>query len=275
FRNLLAQADTGAIYRLFAALTRRVRDTTERVVREELAKQALEAETEIERHRSLAQMVAGVAHEINTPLGIINTAASLIDNRLKAGNITTAIGSEHRAASDVEDIQEASALVQSNIARAHKLVQDFKKISVNQLSHVRETVNLSETVRSSIDLFRINARKAKLPITIEDHLPENERTWLGYPGALTQVLMNLLTNIERYAYAADVGGEVTITLSRQGSGDETQFVLSVRDYGKGIPPENLPKIFEPFFTTGRSIGGTGLGLAIVYNIVTSMFNGEI
>jgi signal transduction histidine kinase len=275
FRILLSQADTGAVYRLFAALTYRVRDTTERVLREELAKQALEAETEIERHRSLAQMVAGVAHEINSPLGIVNTAASLVDNRIKAGTIQTAIGSDLRAASDLEDILEASALIQSNIARAHKLIQDFKKISVNQLSHTRETVNLPETVRSSVDLFRINARKAKLPISIEDHLPEDERIWLGYPGALTQVLMNLLTNIERYAYTSDVDGEVNVALSTRGNGEEAQFALSVRDYGKGIPPENLPRIFEPFFTTGRSIGGTGLGLAIVYNIVTSMFNGEI
>src|SRR5258708_14084883 len=113
FRNLLSQADTGAVYRLFAALTHRVRDTTERVLREELAKQALEAETEIERHRSLAQMVAGVAHEINTPLGIDNTAASLIANRLKAGSLQTLIGNDRRAAATIEDIQEASDLIQA------------------------------------------------------------------------------------------------------------------------------------------------------------------
>lgn len=275
FRNLLAQADSGAVLRLFAALTRRVRDTTERVLREELARQTLEAETEIERHRSLAQMVAGVAHEINTPLGIINTAASVIANRMEVGSLQTLIGTDRRAASALEDIQEASDLIQGNIARAHKLVQDFKKISVNQLNDARETVNLSETLNSAVDLFRISARKAKLNISISDHLPEGERAWIGYPGVLVQVVMNLLTNVERYAYVPGVGGEIVIDLSGQDGDESPQFIMTVQDYGQGIAEENLPRVFEPFFTTGRSKGGTGLGMAIVYNIVTSVFGGQI
>ena len=275
FRNLLDQADSGAVFRLFAALTRRVRDTTERVLREELAKQALEAETEIERHRSLAQMVAGVAHEINTPLGIINTAASVISNRMKVGSLQALVSNDRRAASAVEDIQEASDLIQGNIARAHKLVQDFKKISVNQLNDARETVNLSDTLNSAVDLFRINARKAKLNITISDHLPDGGRAWVGYPGALVQVLMNLLTNVERYAYSPGVGGAIAIDLSGRDGSEGQQFIMKVQDFGQGIPAENLPRIFEPFFTTGRSKGGTGLGMAIVFNLVTSVFGGQI
>src|SRR5579859_5218638 len=134
FLKVLDQENSRAVYHLFAALTRRVRDTTERVLREELAKQALEAQTEIERHRSLAQMVAGVAHEINTPLGIINTAASVITNRMNAGTLQALVGNDRRAKSALEDVQEAADLIQGNITRAHTLVQNFKKISVNQLN---------------------------------------------------------------------------------------------------------------------------------------------
>src|SRR5262249_35916481 len=153
--------------------------------------------------------------------------------------------------------KEASDLIQGNIARAHKLVQDFKKISVNQLNDTRETVNLSDTLNSAVDLFRINARRAKLNITVNDHLEDGKRAWVGYPGALVQVVMTLLTNVERYAYAPGVGGDIAIDLSARDGGGGQQFILAVQDFGQGIPAENLPRIFEPFFTTGRSKGGTG------------------
>lgn len=273
FIRLLADADSQVIYRLFAVLTRRIRDTSERFFREELAKQRLEAEMQIERHRSLAQMVAGVAHEINTPLGIVNTAASIIQNRVRSGRLVELAADDRHARTMLEDMQEASELIQGNITRAHRLVQDFKKISVNQLTDTKEVVDLAELITSVLDLFKINARHSKLNIVIKDDLPAGHKIWQGYPASFSQVLMNLLTNAERYAYPDGTGGDVWIEVKDEPERD--RVILTLRDFGQGIAAEHLPHVFDPFFTTGRGQGGTGLGLSIVYNIVRSILHGEI
>jgi signal transduction histidine kinase len=122
--------------------------------------------------------------------------------------------------------------------------------------------------------MRINARLAKLNIEIEDRLLPTQE-WLGYPGYLTQVLLNLLTNVERYAYDPAVGGQVDIVLTGDDKAYTPTFTVTVRDFGRGIPLEEQDKVFEPFYTTGRAKGGTGLGLAIVHNIVTIALKGSI
>ena len=98
---------------------------------------------------------------------------------------------------------------------------------------------------------------------------------MGYLGYLTQIILNLLTNVERYAYPAGTGGRVDITLADGPAGRDPSYVIRVRDYGAGIPAADLERVFEPFFTTGRSKGGTGLGLAIVHNLVTAGLKGTI
>jgi signal transduction histidine kinase len=274
FRELLT-AQPSLIFSVLAAVTDRIRDQIETRYQIELANQALEAQGEIERHRSIAQMVAGVAHELNTPLGITNTAVDMLAKRLNRPEVAALFTNDSQTQRLFDNIQEATTLAQRNIARAHSLIQDFKKISVNQLVDTPQKEKLAELVACTIDLFKINARQAKLTIEIDNQLPANNQEWFGYPGHLTQVLLNLLTNIERYAYESGVGGRVDILLSAANIQPTPTFTLTVRDYGHGIAPENLEKVFEPFFTTGRSKGGTGLGLAIVHNIVTAALKGEI
>jgi signal transduction histidine kinase len=227
------------------------------------------------RHRSLAQMVAGVAHELNTPLGIVNTAVDMIARRVQNEKLALPLSHNKEAQAILADMQEAAHLASRNIDRAHKLVQNFKKISVNQLAAIRETVDLPALVEDILELFKINARQAKLKILVNDHLPEGNKSWVGYPGHLTQILTNLLFNIERYAYPNQVGGIIEIGLRLASEGKQDYFVLTVQDFGQGIAPEHLSQLFVPFFTTGRSQGGTGLGLAIVHNIVTSALKGTI
>ncbi len=231
----------------------------------------LQTEATLERHRSLAQMVAGVAHEINTPLGIINTAATILDSRLNKENISNLFIGDKEI---LEDIMEATDLIKKNITRAHNLVQNFKKISVNQTADIKESVNILETIQESIELFKINARQAKLEIILQDNIKQG-RAWLGYPGYLTQIIINFLTNIERYAYPNNQGGKVIINLTDQQQNNQTYFVITVTDFGQGISSENVAKIFDPFFTTGRMQGGTGLGLAIVHNLITNILKGSI
>jgi signal transduction histidine kinase len=222
---------------------------------------AIRAESELSRHRSVAQMVAGVAHELNTPLGIINTAADLMMQRLSSpdGQIV------------LEDLQDAGRLIARNVSRAHKLVQDFKKVSVNQITDVREKVRLADVVAETAGLFKVTARQSRMDVAIINDLPDQQDEWTGYAGSLSQVLLNLLSNIQRYAYAEGLGGKAEIALSS----DDGMYCIVVRDFGNGIAPEDLPRIFDPFFTTGRGKGGSGLGMSIVYNIVTVHLHGTI
>jgi len=273
--TLLQTASTQVLARMLAVLTDQVRNRTVRYIEEEQAKRTIQAEAELARHRSLAQMVAGVAHELNTPLGIANTAADMIEKRLQLNSITTRLAADPETKLILEDIVEASALMKSNILRAHKLVQSFKQIAVRQLTDNLETVALPDLVRDSIDLFKINARQANLAIRITNTLPGDQQSWTGYPGYLTQIVLNLLVNIERYAYPESQGGIVDITLATSILADQPAFSITVRDFGRGIAPEHLSQVYEPFFTTGRNRGGTGLGLAIVYNLVTTALHGTI
>jgi signal transduction histidine kinase len=220
-------------------------------------------------------MVAGVAHEINTPLGTVNTATSVVKGRLNAP-VFAPLANDPKARGAIEDVREAIDLIEGNIRRAHKLVQDFKQLSVGQIRDTKETLDLVAVVNEVVGLFKINARQANLTIEVHNDLPDvAARAWVGYRGFLSQVLLNLMTNIERYAYPDGNGGRVDIGIAAETRGTDEGFVITVSDFGCGIAPDDLPRIFEPFFTTGRSKGGTGLGMAIVQNIVTTALKGQI
>jgi signal transduction histidine kinase len=255
--------------RLFANLTERLRATDERYLQEEIAKQTVRADMERAQHRSLAQMVAGVAHEVNTPLGIINTAASIIKRELTSDTLT-ALTSDRKVKMLIEGILETTDLMQKNITRAHSLIQSFKNLSVSQIVDTKDSLKLVEVVNEILALFSIQAKKSKLELEFTHTLTEDQ-TWVGYRGHLARILLNLLTNIERYAYPAGTGGKVEVRLSSA----PPRYILVVRDHGAGISPENLARIFEPFFTTARTQGGTGLGLAMVYNLVTAALHGTV
>jgi signal transduction histidine kinase len=256
----LLQSSPQVLSPILETLTRTVRTSTERLVQQRLEQRAVRAEMELARHRALTEMVAGVAHEINTPLGIVRTAASLIRNRLAAGS--------------TEDVEAASGLIERNIERAHRVVEEFKALSVSQVSDTFEELDLPALVGEVVELFSINARQSGLRVRLNDRLTstDHRKMWHGYRGRLSQVLLNLLTNIERYAYPDGAGGDVDIDV---GPDVDNGFVLEVRDYGRGIAPADLPRVFDPFFTTGRARGGTGLGLSIVRNLVRDGLDGSV
>ncbi|MFO1496164.1 MAG: hybrid sensor histidine kinase/response regulator [Lysobacterales bacterium] len=241
----------------------RLRRENERLVRDE---------SELARHRSVAQMVAGVAHEINTPLGVINTAADLIRKRLDAPQLA-ALAADPDGQYLLDDLRDAANLIGRNAARAAKLVQDFKKVSVNQITDVRESIVLAELLNETVHLFRVSERSSPMTVAIDNAL--GAANWTGYAGSLSQVLLNLLSNAQRYAYPNGAGGRVDVLLDQDPEAPQTRYRIRVRDHGLGIAPEHLPRIFEPFYTTGRGKGGSGLGLAIVYTIVTVHLQGAI
>ena len=274
-RNLLlhtiAAASPDSILNLFSILSNQIRSVNEREFRELLNQRTIAAEMELDRQRALTQMVAGVAHELNTPLGVISTAVSIMERELGSPTFEK-LATDPDANQIVEDFHDALGLIKGNVQRAHLLVQDFKKVSVSQLTDVKEPMSLSEAVREIINLAKAHFRQSGLKIEIKDSLGPTEQTWVGYRGYLSQILLNFLTNIQRYAYPEESGGLAEIYVRTAGP---DRFSISVRDYGRGMPEEIRERVFEPFFTTGRSTGGTGLGMAIVHNLVTTALKGAI
>jgi signal transduction histidine kinase len=273
FVALLARS-TRLLIEVLTVLSSRVRHIDQQYMWEMLRKERMRAEMESARQRSLALMVAGVAHEINTPLGIINTAADVVAQSL-APDTVVELAKDDETKCLLADLLEAAKLIGANIARARKLVEKFKSLSVRQDEDVREKVDLPALVADTVALFKINARQARLKIDLRNNLRSEEREWDGYPGYLSQIILNLLSNVERYAYPDGAGGTVEIILTADCERQEPSFSLTVRDLGRGIPAEDLPKVTEPFFTTGHDKGGTGLGMSIVHNMVTSALQGTL
>jgi signal transduction histidine kinase len=249
---------------IFLTLNEQTRIAAERGFREILSRRMLASQMEAEKQRALTQMVASVAHEINTPLNVINTAVTIMARELAAPEEVTI----QRAA----DIAESLELMRLNVERADYLMQNFKKILVSQLKNERELFDIAEAIEETIRLVIVSLKRGHVQVKYHNKLAPEQRIWMGCRGFLSQVVINLLTNVERYAYPNGVGGIVDVTIRMD---DDANYHLIVKDHGKGIPVQDQAHVFEPLFTTGQSIGGTGLGLAIVHNLVTNALNGQI
>jgi signal transduction histidine kinase len=214
-------------------------------------------------------MVAGVAHEINTPLGVANTANSmlkvLVERLLKAPPGTPAAEKANASLADATD------LMSRNILRAHRLVESFKKLSSGQLADRRSKVDLLAMVVDCMESMR--PVTGKQGIELQVHAPPEPLVWDGFGGHLSQVIINFIQNTVRYGYPEGTGGKVDIRLTEDTERD--LFRIEFEDYGKGVAPEVFGHLFEPFVTTGRDRGGTGLGLAITHNIVTNLLHGRV
>ncbi len=201
--ELLHAAPAVAILDMFAVLSRQIRAANEGDFRKLLASRTLESQMEVEKQRGLTQMVAGVAHEINTPLGEAGTAASIVARELAK---LAPLAVDRKSQSALEDIHEALDLLQRNLERAHKLVQDFKKLSVSQLGDEKEPMDLPQAIRDTLNLAQMSFKCSQIDVTFNNQLPPGAQTWVGYRGYLSQILLNLLSNVERYAYPAGQGG---------------------------------------------------------------------
>ncbi len=255
---------------LMVGMTGRIRQTNQDFFDAMVQQERIRNKGEIDRHRMISQMVTGVAHEINTPIGIATQAASIITDDLSPRRIES-LAKDGKAESQLKNVAEAAQLIQDNIVRADTLIKSFKNLSVGQLSETREKINIAELIGELADLYKLKAQESKLTIDTFIELTETECIWDGYPGLFSQIILNLITNADLHAYDIASPGKIHITVTST----EDTFCIIVQDYGCGIPEANLEKIWEPFFTSARGKGGSGLGLSIVRNIVTVSLNGEI
>src|SRR5919199_171171 len=225
---------------------------------------------ELEKTAALGSLVAGVAHEINTPIGISVTAASVLaEDATDFSNIYKS-GKMKRADLEtfLDTARESSSLILANLKRAADLVQSFKQVAVDPSSESQRCFYLKEYLEEIILSLIGNLKKTKHTIKITG---DANLTLNSYPGALSQIVTNLVMNSLIHAYGEEEAGQIQLDFQREGE----QLILQYSDDGQGIKPENISQIFDPFFTTNRSQGNTGLGLHIVYNLITQKLRGTI
>ena len=223
-----------------------------------------------EKLAALGALVAGVAHELNTPIGNGLTVASSLQYRVREFEALMGTGMKRSdLASFLEDTRQAADIVARNLARAGALVTSFKQVAVDQTSSQRRPFSLAVLVSEILLTLSPSIRKSGCTVTTEiaDALQMD-----SYPGPLGQVITNLINNAMVHGYREMPCGQITISAQYTGS---DQLRLEVSDCGHGIPKSDLTHVFEPFFTTRMGQGGSGLGLHIVHNIVTSVLGGQI
>jgi two-component system, NtrC family, sensor kinase len=225
---------------------------------------------EAEKMSALGSLVAGVAHEINTPVGTSITLVSMLSDETEMLMKSIAQGQLKRSAfnSYLEIVRESTGILLSNLNRAGELVQSFKQVAVDQLSLEQRTFGIKQYLEEVIVSLSPHLKKTSHSLTLSG---DNTLTLESYPGALAQIATNLVTNSLNHAFEPDTNGQLNFDIARQND----RAVICYTDNGRGIAPENLGKIFDPFFTTARHQGGTGLGLHIVYNLVTQKLKGSI
>lgn len=224
---------------------------------------------ESEKMASLGGLVAGVAHEINTPVGVSVTAASYLKE--KTETLADAYSRQAMKKSDLEEFlamaQQSSSLVLSNLERASNLIKSFKLISVDQSSDLPRRFPLKSYLHE-IFLSLNSPDKKRVEVSIEGN---EELEILSYPGALSQVLTNLYMNSCHHGFENRPGGLISLSFSTS----DDRLILVYQDNGKGMDARTLKRIYEPFFTTRRGQGGSGLGMHIVFNLVTQKLQGTI
>ncbi|MBS4047473.1 MAG: PAS-domain containing protein [Alphaproteobacteria bacterium] len=225
-----------------------------------------------EKMASLGSLVAGMSHEISTPLGIGVSAASHLAEEVE--QLTNSFRDGQLKRTDLEDFletaTEATRIMQGNLTRAARLIQAFKQVSVDQTTDEVRDFGLGEYLQEiMLSLAPALRRTAhRVEIDCAPHLMIRNR-----PGALGQIVTNLLMNALQHGYDGRTEPgliHIAVTVPREG-----RIVMEFRDNGKGIAADDLPRVFDPFFTTKRGTGGTGLGLHIVYNLVSQVLGGTI
>lgn len=230
---------------------------------------------EAEKMAALGGLVAGFAHEINTPIGVSVTAVSYINESIsKALEMVSAPEvSRGQLVTSLEQIQSATELGNQNLARASEMIQRFKQVAADQYFEEKLTINLREFLMEIRDTLLTILKPARAELIID--VP-NTISLTTFRGVLWQLLSNLTRNCLHHAFheiPMEEGKEPNKVWILYGAGKHSHH-LYICDNGEGISGDNVSRIFDPFFTTRRGSGNTGLGLHIVYNLVHQKLGGR-
>jgi signal transduction histidine kinase len=225
---------------------------------------------ESERMASLGGLVAGIAHDVNTPLGVSVTATSFLHDRVKklkaayddkklTGNTMTSFLSE---------AEQTITLLTNNLNRASDLISSFKQVAVDQTSEAEREINVSEYLSEVVQSLAPNFKKTQH--TIDIHCPDDLSIKCA-PGVLAQILTNMIMNSMIHGFEDKPKGAIKLEVSEQ----DNNLIINYSDDGRGLDEATLKRHFDAFFTTRRGKGGSGLGTHIMYNLVTQTLGGKI
>jgi len=233
-----------------------------------------------EKLSALGPIVAGVSHELNTPLGNLKMATTTMSKRIQevtkafeTGNLTREQMVEY--ISDSSDLME---IANRSVERALNLVGNFKQMSADQIAENRSKFELHTLVGNAVSTFRLGLNNVpwKISIDIPDKIQMD-----NFPRLLEQIINNILTNCIRHAFIGRDTGQIRIEahiedlIREEGLQKLKQVVLTIADDGVGVEPANLSRVFDPFFTTKMGQGGSGIGLNICHRIATTLLGGAI
>ncbi len=281
FNALVVRARVGAQWALRRTM-RQVQDLNEtleaRVAQRTLQlQQALEHLQESQAHlahsearATLSTMIAGVSHELGTPLSNSKIIASALSDQARATEQSVLSGQLKRSELQhfMGQIKEGVTLMQMNLDKAFELLVDFRQVAADQASEQRRSFDLAEVITEILHTMSPTLKRHTHQIVVDIPTPI---TMDSLPGPLGQVVINLVNNAYLHAFEGRSHGLLTIGASLESE----QVMLRVLDNGVGMGSEQVTKLFEPFFSTKIGRGGTGLGMAIVHNLVTKTLGGRI
>jgi signal transduction histidine kinase len=233
-------------------------------------KQAQADLVQSEKLASLSNLVAGIAHEINTPVGVSLTATTaLLDETQQVVDLFST-GKFRR--SDLERFfrvcEDSTQLLQNNLERAAKLVSSFKNIAIDQVNQERRSFNVGSYIDEA--LLTLSPILNKEQLSVEVICPDD--LWIdSFPSAISQIVSNLISNSVMHAFTDIEFGDIKIEIFKE----KNNVVFQYQDSGIGMSADTLDNLFDPFFTTSRNRGSSGLGMSVVHNLVTDVLKGNI
>ena len=248
-----------------------IQDISDRKRTEATLKQAESDLITSEKMASLGALVAGIAHELNTPIGNSLLTATALSDMAADFEARYAEGGLKRSALEAHlaDTKLACGIMASSLRRAADLITSFKQVAVDQTSDQRRRFDLCDVVRDTLATYAAQFKRASCAVEIDVC---TTLVMDSYPGSVGQVLSNLINNALLHAFDDDSAARVTVRVHPVG---DEQVLILFADNGVGMPPRVMHQVFDPFFTTKMGQGGTGLGMNIVYNIVTGMLGGTV
>lgn len=224
---------------------------------------------------ALGALVAGVSHELNTPLGnALMASTTIVDStEYLRRELDQQSLSKEALESEIQKISDTANIIDKTLSRARELVGNFRQVAVDRQSERKRTFKFDHIIRETLATLQPTLKKTPFKVELDlaaDIVIE------GYPGAVSQLVSNLVENAIKHGYEDRSDGIVKLSSEVVGGGGRSRkIIFKCKDFGVGIPEKNLKKVFEPFFTTKFGKGGSGLGMAICYQLVTEALNGTI